>query len=59
MQVTIAKPLWAVPVRSEYLKLLMYSSFASRASLNESCGKELTDISTPPQLFLEPPSGLK
>jgi hypothetical protein len=55
MQVTIAKPFWATPVSSEYLKDLMYSSFASRASLNESCGKELTDISTPPRLFPGPP----
>jgi hypothetical protein len=38
IQVTIAKPFWAVPVRPEYLKVLMYSSLAANASANSSKG---------------------
>jgi hypothetical protein len=36
MQVTIAKPFCATPVRPEYLKDLMYSLFAESSSENAS-----------------------
>jgi hypothetical protein len=36
MQVTMAKPFWAVPVSPEYLNVLMYSSLAANASANSS-----------------------
>ncbi|CAB5159365.1 unannotated protein [freshwater metagenome] len=39
IHVTIARPCWATPVSSEYLKLFMYSAFAANASANSSCGK--------------------
>jgi hypothetical protein len=36
MQVTMAKPFWAVPVSPEYLNVLMYSSLAANASAKSS-----------------------
>jgi hypothetical protein len=44
IQVTIARPFWATPVSSEYLKDFTYSAFASVRSLKESAGKEFWDI---------------
>jgi hypothetical protein len=55
MQVTIAKPFWATPVKPEYLKVLMYSSLAANSAEKESCGKELSDMSTPSRIHTGAP----